>query len=345
MTPYFRVSGARTEPVKIDLRDKKILSLLSSNSRMPVSSIAKKTNLNRDTVTYKINRLEEKGVLEKTYARIWLRALNFRTYHAYLSLGGSQERRDELIKTLAEDDHTLSLFEYVDRWDLEWTTACKNLYAFDDLFTKIASDFSDVIQAQEKLVTLKHFETTNIPFEHPIDLKDDVSEKLPEARIDLIDLKLLQILSKDSRMSSVDIAPELGLSSDSVIYRIKKLQEANIITKYTCLLDMSKLGYALYTLALKFKSFTDKDDMHFKEFIKTHPYVFRCIKTLGEWDVILYISAENQESFQKIIHEIKGEFFELIRTYETWMIFKEHIFNDLPKSVIDFHKAKLENKK
>ena len=47
----------------LDIKDKKILYQLESNSRQPLSSLAKKVGLSREVVAYRIKQLEQKGII------------------------------------------------------------------------------------------------------------------------------------------------------------------------------------------------------------------------------------------------------------------------------------------
>ncbi|MCG7532309.1 Lrp/AsnC family transcriptional regulator [Psychrobium sp. MM17-31] len=49
--------------MKLDAKDQRIIELLSDNARMPVSEIARQVHLSRTTVTERINRLQDKGVI------------------------------------------------------------------------------------------------------------------------------------------------------------------------------------------------------------------------------------------------------------------------------------------
>lgn len=60
---------------------------------------------------------------------------------------------------------------------------------------------------------------------------------------DEIDSKIMKNLSIDARLSSRQLAHKLGLSTVTVISRIKKLQQKKIITGYTARLDHELLGY------------------------------------------------------------------------------------------------------
>ena len=53
-----------TSKIKLDLKDKKILRILSDNSRTPLTQIAKQVGLSRDSVEYRIKNYEKSGLIE-----------------------------------------------------------------------------------------------------------------------------------------------------------------------------------------------------------------------------------------------------------------------------------------
>lgn len=50
--------------LKLNLKDRKILSILDMNARTPLSQIAKQVGLSREVVHYRIQQLEKKGAIE-----------------------------------------------------------------------------------------------------------------------------------------------------------------------------------------------------------------------------------------------------------------------------------------
>ncbi len=56
--------------VKLDLKDKKILYELDKNARASISDIGRAVRLNKNTVNYKIKRLEEQKVILSYYTVI-----------------------------------------------------------------------------------------------------------------------------------------------------------------------------------------------------------------------------------------------------------------------------------
>lgn len=64
-------------------------------------------------------------------------------------------------------------------------------------------------------------------------------------KMDKTDERLIRHLVVDSRSSARQIAINMGLSTVTVLSRIKKLEKEKVILGYTARIDHEKLGYAL----------------------------------------------------------------------------------------------------
>ena len=63
--------------------------------------------------------------------------------------------------------------------------------------------------------------------------------------LDETDVKILETLALDARLSSRQIAKQCGISIGTVLARIKGMEKSGIIKGYSALLDHEKLGYEL----------------------------------------------------------------------------------------------------
>jgi len=76
--------------------------------------------------------------------------------------------------------------------------------------------------------------------------------------LDLKDRKILYELDLNARQSDSEIAKKVGLTRDSVRYRINKLVENGYINYFMTLLNSMKLGYDWYRTFFKFQNLTIK---------------------------------------------------------------------------------------
>ena len=73
--------------------------------------------------------------------------------------------------------------------------------------------------------------------------------------VDTLDLKIIEQLKINSRISYVDIGKQIGLSPSSVRERIQKLEDSEVIKGYQLKLNNQKLGFGLEVIIL-FKLFS-----------------------------------------------------------------------------------------
>lgn len=61
--------------------------------------------------------------------------------------------------------------------------------------------------------------------------------------IDDLDLKIINILAQDAKISYADIGSQLDVSAGTVFVRVKKLIESNVINGSRMIIDKANMGY------------------------------------------------------------------------------------------------------
>lgn len=85
--------------------------------------------------------------------------------------------------------------------------------------------------------------------------------------MDKLNWKILQILDFNSRMPVSQIAKKVHSNKDVVAYRIKKLEEQEIIVRYFPVLDMNKLGYSTSRLYFDLEEMDEAREKNFIQFL------------------------------------------------------------------------------
>jgi len=67
----------------------------------------------------------------------------------------------------------------------------------------------------------------------------------PAVNVDEMDLKIIEMLERDARVSFREIAKQLEISEGTVYNRVKRMQEEGIIKGYSAKVDPTKLGMDL----------------------------------------------------------------------------------------------------
>lgn len=103
--------------------------------------------------------------------------------------------------------------------------------------------------------------------------------------MDEIDREIIDLLTKNSRITLSDIGKVVHLSLPAVKDRLNKLEAEKIIQKYTVKLNRDKLGLSL--LAFIFVNIGSDKVERFKAAIREHPAILESHHVAGEYDYLL----------------------------------------------------------
>ena len=125
--------------------------------------------------------------------------------------------------------------------------------------------------------------------------------------LDKIDIKLLQCLQKNSRMTTKDLSQEVNLSTTPVYERVKRLENEGYIRKYVALLDPDKLnlGFTIYVY-VKLSKQTHQSAKDFIDAIKDLPEVTECYSVAGKFDFMMKLYAPNMRYYRNLVLDVLG---------------------------------------
>ncbi len=116
--------------------------------------------------------------------------------------------------------------------------------------------------------------------------------------MDSKDLKILDILQRDNRTPTEQIAAEIGLSSTAIQRRIKRLREQGVIVQDTAVVSPEAVGCKL-TLIVEVTLLRGPayglDE--FRRSIREIPEIMQCYQVTGEADFVLIVSARDMEDY------------------------------------------------
>lgn len=320
--------------LKLDLRDKKILYYLLQDARMPFTKISKKVNLSKETIQYRYHQLIKKGVVLQTYANIDYGKLGFQKYHILLILDDAKIKRvQEFQQELHKHGSVVRVIEFSDTWDLEITMLARSIQEFDDLVNELLEPFDDVIVKKDTEAVISVKNNSLFPEIKTIPLKVKKKKEV-EYSFDKQDLQILSLLCKDARLSTYKIAEKVKLNADTIGIRIKRLIAAGIINNFTCLLNFSDLDYQGYVFCFSASGITAQEANSFLYFMEQQPAVISVKKILGVWDIKNYVVIKHPAELHTLIHHIKQKYSTIVRHYQTWVIYRELLFEPFPRVLL-----------
>ena len=316
---------------KLDLKDKKILALLCQNARTSSTAIAKKVGLSRDAVSYRINNYIKNNIIIGFKTIIDISKLGYDSYHLFLQLNQpKKEIEKELINKFKNYNFVRAILKFHGKFDYELAIIAKDLKEFDSIFNKIIEDCSDYLQYYEILPIIKSYKITSTLPRSFYDFKINNITKDQKIEMDETDRKILSVISEKASIPFYTIAKNLNLSPDTIIYRIKKLINSGIIINFTPVINYASLNYNIYAVLLQINNLKDQKESTLKQFLNSDKNILWAVKTLGKFNVLIYVCVNNTEDLHETLLNLRNYFPNDIKDYETLIAYEEFKYTYYP---------------
>ena len=129
--------------------------------------------------------------------------------------------------------------------------------------------------------------------------------------IDKTDRLLLQALQANARLTSGELAQMAHLSQSPAWRRVKRMEEAGVVTGYHAALDRRALGYGVLAFVLVGIDHQNETSSHpFENAVKDIPEVVMFHAISGPEDFMLVVVAKDLDSYSNLLqhklHRLPG---------------------------------------
>lgn len=127
----------------------------------------------------------------------------------------------------------------------------------------------------------------------------------PMMSLDRTDIRILDILQKDGRLSNIKLAEAVNLSPTAALARVQKLSKDGFILGYEAKLnpDLLNNSFVVFVEILLDKT-TPNALEEFSHAVLHHPEIIECHMISGGFDFVVKIRCANMEAFRKISGQI-----------------------------------------
>ena len=317
--------------IKIDTRDKKILSLLDENSRYSSNQIAKKVRLSKPAVIHRIKNLEKKGIILNYYAAIEVTKLGYSQYKLYFKFqNATLEDEKKIIDYWIRQNSSVWVASTTGKWNLAVSILSKSNHEFGKTLGKFMETYGNQVLEKEVLLT-EYSPIYSRDYLLPIKSKSFVYG-IPEKIIELddTDKKILSELSKNARIPIFRLMGKTKLTRDVIKYRMKKLEKEGILCQYRCYPNLEKIGIQHYKLTFCTNYLSKEWEKKLNEYVSQHKKATQMLKLIGSWDIEVEFETESENELICIMAEMRKEFSRIIRDYDFIRITKTHKLNFFP---------------
>jgi DNA-binding Lrp family transcriptional regulator len=122
--------------------------------------------------------------------------------------------------------------------------------------------------------------------------------------LDAIDLKILQYLQEDGRISNQDLADKVFLSPSSCLRRVRLLEESGVINHYSAVLNAEILGFEVDAF-VQVTMRRDVEQWHenFSKALQDWPEVVGSYIITGDANYLLRVKARNLKHYSSFVLE------------------------------------------
>ena len=123
-------------------------------------------------------------------------------------------------------------------------------------------------------------------------------------RLDDLDRRLLGLLQRHGRATSVELARRLGLSPPGLQRRMRRLEAVGVIRGYTTLVDREAVGLDLLCFVeVKLAHHRPDCVARFRDEVQAIPEVLECHYLTGESDYLIKIVVPNHKALETVLFE------------------------------------------
>jgi len=136
--------------------------------------------------------------------------------------------------------------------------------------------------------------------------------------LDDTDRRILALVQKDASLAQAEIGKRVGLSTAAVHERVKKLEAAGVIKRWTAVVDPTAVGAQVCAFVEVFFEHP-RFEKGFIERVKKIEAVLECHHITGEFSLLLKVRAADMPSLQALLLEqLSGQ--EGVRQTRTVMV-------------------------
>ena len=318
---------------QLDTLDRKVLYYLDHDARQSISELSRKLKQNRDTVRYRIDRLQSLGVIKAFTATVNHCLLDLSIFKIYMRVDTSASRMKALAKYFKEHPRVYWLARCDGNWDLMVAIVARSAEEFYRMHMGILSRFNDIILSSSviTLVDVVMFRKNYLIGEGENYFR--IGGESAGVLLDEIDYGILKVLDDDARTPTTTIAELLETTPTVVNYRIEKLEQAGVLLGYRLDLDIGRLGMLFFKSQFYLRNYRKKLLEEFFDYCNANPHITYYLEQLGEWTLEIELEVYDYEQYYQIMDELRARFSKLIRNFQSVLI-REQEYKWIPRDLV-----------
>jgi Lrp/AsnC family leucine-responsive transcriptional regulator len=125
---------------------------------------------------------------------------------------------------------------------------------------------------------------------------------MPQPDLDRTDLRILEVLQRDGRITNAELAERVNLSPSPCLRRLQRLEMEGVITGYAAQVDPAAIGLGMRAVVRVQLAKHDATAIErFVEQVNSWDEVVACFALTGDMDYLLHVYVANLEHFSRFL--------------------------------------------
>lgn len=129
------------------------------------------------------------------------------------------------------------------------------------------------------------------------------------SEIDKVSDHILRVLSKEGRISNLELADRVGLSPSACLRRVQDLERRGVIAGYRAVIDPARtgIGFIAY-VTVGLSRHTKAAQAEFERLMQAAPQVRECHNITGTVEYLLRVEARDLAAYKQFHTDYMGAF-------------------------------------
>jgi Lrp/AsnC family leucine-responsive transcriptional regulator len=129
-----------------------------------------------------------------------------------------------------------------------------------------------------------------------------MEHKMPNVDFDAIDVKILNKLQENAKLTNVELSNSINLSPSPCLARVRALERKGVVSRYVTLLDPLKLGLGISVFVqIGMERQVERNLEDFQTAISRYSEVMECYLMTGDFDYLIRVVVEDMPALERFI--------------------------------------------
>ncbi|HLD73167.1 MAG TPA: Lrp/AsnC family transcriptional regulator [Candidatus Nanoarchaeia archaeon] len=315
--------------IKIDRIDRKILSAVERNARIPITILAKEARVSRAIAEYRLRQLEKKGIIRGYYCLLDPSKFGLTVWKLWVSLRPtSQKERKDFFDLIEKHPRVWWYAECAGIYDAVICVLAKTPHEFNDFFNLIQNKHGEVVTDSSILINVSfEYHTRGFLLNHHSRLIESAFQQKPLVKAVSKDaLEILRLLSINSRINYAELGQKTKKNVKTIKKTIEELKKSGIIVFFRSSIDVTKIGYEYYKVLLYLHNPRGGIIPSVVHWCREQQNITAIIFCVGPWQLELEVEIDSFRNLCDVLTKLKDQFPEVVKHYEALLITKEGSF-------------------